>query len=148
MECLKCKKEHDGSFGSGRYCSRSCANARVRTEKVKENIAKGMRTSEKWLLQDYSHNRNPDKIKKLKETRKAQRNYETAHAWSIKKWLKEDRGYRCENCNLAEWMGQPIKLEVDHIDGNKYNNDLSNLKVLCPNCHSLTPTWRRKKTVS
>ena len=39
-------------------------------------------------------------------------------------------------------MGSKIALELEHVDGDNTNNDLSNLKFLCPNCHSMTPTWR------
>lgn len=46
----------------------------------------------------------------------------------------------CEGCSLTEWKGQPIPLELDHIDGDRYNNALENLRLLCPNCHALTPT--------
>jgi len=48
----------------------------------------------------------------------------------------------CANCKLASWMGSPIPLEVDHRDGDRLNNELSNLRLLCPNCHALTPTYR------
>jgi hypothetical protein len=54
------------------------------------------------------------------------------------------RGHRCENCGLAEWIGQPISLEVHHLDGNSLNNELDNLKLLCPNCHALTENYRGK----
>ena len=42
---------------------------------------------------------------------------------------------KCERCNLSEWMGQPIPLELHHIDFNHYNNSLDNLQILCSNCH-------------
>ncbi len=50
----------------------------------------------------------------------------------------------CENCNIDEWMGEKIECELDHIDGNRSNHVLSNLRILCPNCHSQTPTFRSK----
>lgn len=51
---------------------------------------------------------------------------------------------RCSSCGLEEWMEAPIPLELDHIDGDHQNNLLSNLRLLCPNCHALTPTYRGK----
>jgi hypothetical protein len=53
--------------------------------------------------------------------------------------------HKCYNCNLTEWMGEPIPLELEHIDGNHSNNQIQNLTLLCPNCHALTPTWRGRK---
>lgn len=53
--------------------------------------------------------------------------------------------YKCHTCGVTEWEGQTLNLEVHHIDGDKYNNSLSNLKFLCPNCHSQTASFRRKK---
>jgi 5-methylcytosine-specific restriction endonuclease McrA len=52
--------------------------------------------------------------------------------------------HECSSCHLTYWMGSPIPIELDHIDGNHYNNELSNLRLLCPNCHSLTPTHAGK----
>ena len=51
---------------------------------------------------------------------------------------------RCSGCKLDSWMDQPIPLELDHIDGNHQNNALQNLRLLCPNCHALTPNFRGK----
>ena len=52
----------------------------------------------------------------------------------------------CKCCGLTEWMGKSIPLELDHIDGDRENNSLSNLRLLCPNCHALTPTYRGRNT--
>lgn len=52
--------------------------------------------------------------------------------------------HKCYNCQLTDWMGYPIPLELDHVDGNNTNNEISNLTLLCPNCHALTPTYRGK----
>lgn len=51
---------------------------------------------------------------------------------------------KCYNCNLIEWLGKPIPLELEHKDGNKQNCCFSNLTLLCPNCHAITPTYRGK----
>ena len=50
--------------------------------------------------------------------------------------------YKCFNCGIDEWMGEPISLELDHINGDSFNNDVNNLRLLCPNCHSITNTFR------
>jgi ribosomal protein S27AE len=49
---------------------------------------------------------------------------------------------RCANCGLAQWLGEAIPLELDHVDGDRENNELTNLRIVCPNCHALTPTYR------
>jgi len=54
------------------------------------------------------------------------------------------RGRRCERCNNTEWLGEPIPLDRHHVDGNSSNNLMSNVKLLCKNCHALTPTFGSK----
>lgn len=48
----------------------------------------------------------------------------------------------CSMCGNSEWMGHKLVLELDHIDGNPRNNTTENFRLLCPNCHSTTDTWR------
>ncbi|WP_399885559.1 HNH endonuclease [Streptomyces sp. BBFR51] len=54
--------------------------------------------------------------------------------------------YSCETCdNTGEWLGRPITLQIDHVNGNWRDNRRENLRYLWPNCHALTETWCRRK---
>lgn len=60
----------------------------------------------------------------------------------IKEGLKREE---CESCGISEWLGKKLPLELDHINGVPNDHRIENLRLLCPNCHALTPTWRGRK---
>jgi hypothetical protein len=54
--------------------------------------------------------------------------------------------HACAVCSLGPvWLGNPLTLTVDHVDGDWLNNNSDNLRFLCPNCHAQTSTWCRRK---
>jgi hypothetical protein len=64
---------------------------------------------------------------------------------NLKKHLINSRGHKCEECKFEIWINTPIPLEVHHVDGDRTNNKIDNLKLLCCNCHSLTHNWKNRK---
>lgn len=63
---------------------------------------------------------------------------------TLRKYLIEERGRRCQKCGLEEWNGFPIPLDVEHNDGNSDNDSIGNTGLLCLNCHGLTPTYKSR----
>lgn len=66
------------------------------------------------------------------------------HSGVLNKHLIKLRSRQCECCHNTEWLGKPINLQVHHIDGDRTNNTLENLQLLCPNCHSYTDNFGTK----
>jgi hypothetical protein len=56
----------------------------------------------------------------------------------LKEGIKENK---CDICGITEWNDEEISMQLDHIDGNSHNHILSNLRMVCPNCHSQTNTY-------
>ncbi len=64
---------------------------------------------------------------------------------ALKKFLIETRGEKCEECGQeGTWNNKPLVLQLDHVDGDSDNNFPSNIRLLCPNCHSQTENFGSK----
>lgn len=67
-----------------------------------------------------------------------------AHRATAKKWILRNNliKYSCKFCdNRGDWLGDSLSLQIDHINGVNNDHRLENLRFLCPNCHSQTPTY-------
>lgn len=143
MKCLneKCENQHSGSYGSGRYCSRSCSNKRQLTQETKDKISLSLKKERKV--------RTPELIKQIKDKVKSRwdnkillRPFETLTFERLKRRIALEQEHSCNKCKLKKWLDERITLELEHIDGDNKNNKRENLECLCPNCHSQTKTWR------
>ena len=86
----------------------------------------------------HSFHKTPDHLFFAKDT------YHTGS--SLRKRLIDDgKKYICDECGQEPiWNGKPLVIQVDHVDGDRFNNIKSNLQFLCPNCHTQTETYGSK----
>ena len=69
------------------------------------------------------------------------------NTWRLKNRLLQEgiKEHRCECCQNTDWFGKLIPLELHHKDGDRTNNALPNIELLCPNCHAQTDNYRGSK---
>ena len=150
--CPRCNTEHNKN---GMFCCKSCSNSRSFSEesKLKKSIANKQFFAS---MTDEEHRRYHEqkmskfdiaarqrKVQEKNRIRAWSKPYEEMTHESCRKRLLYERNNTCEDCGICgTYNGKPITLELDHIDGDHYNNKLENLRILCPNCHSQTPTYR------
>ena len=83
-------------------------------------------------------------VESLKNEKQNQ-NFEDKSTYYKRLHILNEQDNKCLHCRLSEWLDKPIKFELDHINGDVNDNTRDNLRILCPNCHSYTDTWRKKK---
>jgi hypothetical protein len=133
--CLECNPNY-GKKGSWKYTKG--------VEKIKDkficiNCGKELTKRAKYCSHNCQNEFRRNEIFKKIESGNLDLNYK-----HYKKYLIHKYGEKCMECGwdkVNKYSGK-IPIEIEHIDGNSENNDLKNLKLLCPNCHSLTPTYK------
>ena len=116
--CLNCGKElkYKSSNSFHKFCDNKCQaeyNYKQYIERWKNNLESGL--SGKYQLSQH-----------------------------IRRYIFEKYNNKCCQCGWSEInpYSNTIPLEIDHVDGDYTNNKEENLRLLCPNCHSLTPTYK------
>ena len=114
--CIVCRKPVKERHN--KYCSSSC-----------QSIFQDIKVIDLWKKGDITGNTNAKTEPQL--------------LMAIRRWVLKRADYKCEQCgwNKINITTGKIPLQVHHKDGNSYNSTSDNLEVLCPNCHSLTPTY-------
>lgn len=114
--CKKCDNEVKSTHLRVQYCSPKCQQKHSYELKI-----------EQWLNGEISGMKKGARIIN-----------------SVRNYILEKANHQCEVCgwNKVNPVTGRSPLEINHIDGDAGNNRPENLQVICPNCHSLTPTWK------
>lgn len=141
--CPRCGKALSYKQRTNKFCSRSCA-ATITSALVTKRQAAPRSCPCGQLA------RGPNKFcdtciaAGLTHTNQLTSTDATKNPSTLRRFLLRTRGHMCQRCLRVEWEGVPIPLEVEHVDGQSDNNTASNLLLLCPNCHALTPTYKNR----
>lgn len=160
--CENCNVEIFERYGSGRFCSSKCArgfSTKSKRAEINLKVSKALvgKSHPGYPQSEETKAKRRNSWTDAHRAKSSQRRKEKALEQYLntpfhvmkkhnrKRFVLEEQLGKCLFCGLSEWLGQPMKFELDHIDGDNTNNDRSNLRCLCPNCHSMTPTWRKPK---
>ena len=165
-KCNRCGAEYKSRSGNRRYCdkcSRQSVYIEIDSEKHKKHkgdwvisqcLNCGKQIKRKWeclycdgkCQQEYKWKQTKQRILEAGEFDVAGGTVtkgETKRT-QAKRFLEEEYGHKCAICGLTEWMGQPIPLVVDHIDGDPLNHKIENFRLVCGNCDMQLPTYKAK----
>ena len=153
-KCKKCGENFTPLKGLLNYCSLKCRNSRKWSDddkKKKSDSAKKsikVKESNKRIHQNLDYKKISEKLKEKAKDKILSESFENLSFERLRKRVIYEQNECCNRCKRNKWFGEKLTLELEHKDGNHGNNERDNLEVLCPNCHSLTKTWRgrNKKT--
>lgn len=139
--CAECSNSIEYNKRKNKFCSHSCSAKFSNTKRERkinfskclnclQQIQKRNKYCSNTCLQDFIRN------EKLKQNK--------ISSLSLRTFLIKKYGAICMECGWSKQnpYTKTIPIELEHIDGNSENNTLENVKLLCPSCHSLTPTYK------
>ena len=143
--CKLCNVKLSYEQRSNTFCGHACSakfNNSKRKNKSSQCIQCGEVANRMFCSGKCHQNFEWDKRKKVIEESGSTVSFGKVTA---KRYLLEVRGNFCSCCGKdAIWQSQPLVLVLDHVDGNPNNWNLSNLRLVCPNCDSQLPTYKGK----
>lgn len=158
MKCENCNNEHDGSYGSGRFCSSKCArgfSTKAKRKEISEKVSKKLK-GKICNTTTKRHSFTKEDIEKARQTKLRNnklRNRRLLEEGKLKKSgnirpiILEEQENKCAICGMVPiWNNKHITFDVDHIDGDPNNFNRKNLRVICPNCHRQTDTFGGKNS--
>lgn len=156
--CENCGTVHQGTYGSGRFCSSVCArgfSTKNKRAEINERVSqklKGVRPNSPAVGRGFTQEAIQKGVEASLRSRQKQRTKrvaelsfeELSYSEKRERILLEQNG-KCVICSIDPvWNGKELKFQLDHINGDRENNERNNLRLICPNCHSQTDTFCSK----
>lgn len=144
--CVFCGSVFTTSKNSEKkFCNSSCSAKFNNTKREKKRFGNCLYCGEELNRKGkkFCNNQCQGKYSTEKTFQKIMKGESGFHEETYKRYLINKYGAKCMKCgwNEVNPITKLIPIQMEHVDGNSDNNNLSNLILLCPNCHSLTPTF-------
>lgn len=149
-KCKFCNTLIHYEFRQNEFCNRSCAaklNNTISNKRYSIYTIRQCNCCKKEFTAVYNSKCNlncKECIKNRVHLKKIHFLSDCKTDYSRKQYLLQIRELKCEICKNTIWNDRPIPIEMDHIDGNHENNNENNLRLICPNCHAQTNTYKSK----
>jgi hypothetical protein len=108
----------------------------------KLNLSTSHMTGQGWNCGE--RYKNPKPVKDLEDILVEDSDYHNQNFLKKRLWREGLLKKECYVCGISDWLGTPLTLQIDHINGKRQDNRIENLQILCPNCHSQTKTFAGK----